>query len=230
MVMISAVCVALIVGPGQAFADPCPTSTEPTTAIETTPSTATPTSPIDTTSSVGTTPPIVEPPPPTTEPPLVNSAILIPPHFPTPATTAPQVALHAYCESYTPSVTPSAVPSTPEVTAPPTVAPTEIPAPAPIPPAYAPTTTPGNHDPPPPTNNAWIPLVVLCALAVAAGLAARAWRHRGGKFLKAHVTVASHRGVPVPFDVRHADGTGRDHILSVVPSVKSHSTTVEEVH
>ncbi|MGD1510060.1 hypothetical protein [Mycolicibacterium septicum] len=70
---------------------------------------------------------------------------------------------------------------------------------------------------------------MLCALAIAAGLAGRAWRHRGEKFLKAHVTVASHAGVPVPFDVRPADNTDSDHVLSVVPSETSRSTTVEEI-
>ncbi|MFN6544523.1 hypothetical protein [Mycolicibacterium nivoides] len=88
----------------------------------------------------------------------------------------------------------------------------------------------GGHDtPPPPTSNPWIPLLVLCALAIAAGLAGRAWRHRGAKFLKAHVTVATHPGVPVPFDVRPADNSDHDHVLSVVPSETSRSTIVEEI-
>ncbi len=214
MVMISAVCVALIVGPGQAFADPCPTSTKPTTE----PTTTEPTTTVPTTTEPTTTVPT------TTEPPI-DSSILIPRNFPSPnVAPSPSFKLNSFttCETDTPSVTSQTRPSTPVIAIPSQPSPTYV------------TTTPsvGRDDdpPPPPTNNAWIPLVVLCALAVAAGLAARAWRHRGGKFLKAHVTVASHRGVPVPFDVRHADGTGRDHILSVVPSVKSHSTTVEEVH
>lgn len=74
-----------------------------------------------------------------------------------------------------------------------------------------------------------MPLLVLCALAIAAGLGGRAWRHRGDKFLKAHVTVTSRPGVPVPFDVRPADNTDRDHILSVVPSETSRSIIVEEI-
>ncbi|OCB54234.1 hypothetical protein A5722_21825 [Mycobacterium vulneris] len=81
----------------------------------------------------------------------------------------------------------------------------------------------------PPPNNAWIALVVLCALAVGAGLGTRAWRHRGQKFLKTHVTVASHPGVAVPLGIRPIDDPDRDHILAVIPADISRSTTVEEV-
>ncbi len=157
--------------------------------------------------------------PPITEPPI-NSYIVIPPNFP-PPTPTPSFKLNSYttCETDTPTAT-STRPSSPAIVVPSQPSPTY------------PTVTPavGGHDtPPPPTSNPWIPLLVLCALAIAAGLAGRAWRHRGAKFLKAHVTVATHPGVPVPFDVRPADNSDRDHVLSVVPSETSRSTIVEEI-
>ncbi|WP_162463428.1 MULTISPECIES: hypothetical protein [unclassified Mycolicibacterium] len=94
---------------------------------------------------------------------------------------------------------------------------------------YTTTGNPGGDPPPPDLTGVWIALLLVCASVILAGLGARAWRHRGLNFLKSHVTVASHPGAPVPFDVRPTDKSDRDHILAVVPSEVSRSTTVEEI-
>ncbi len=228
---IAAVCAALVAGTGQALADPCETTTVPTTTTTEPLPTTTTTDPVPTTTTTDpiptttTTEPIptttsTEPEPQTGPSDYLEPNIVFPSYIPP---TSHPVNSFKTCESDTvdpETVAPQLSPS----------APSSGPTPSSLPPTYAPPTTPpptGPVDPPP--NNAWIPLVVLCALAIGTGMAARAWRHRGQKFLKTHVTVASHPGLAVPFDIRPTDDPDRDHILAVTSAEASRSATVEEV-
>lgn len=220
---IAAVCAALVAGTGQALADPCETTTVPTTTTTEPLPTTTTTDPIPTTTTTDPIPTTTstEPEPQTGPSDYLEPNIVFPSYIPP---TSHPVNSYKTCESDTvdpETVAPQLSPS----------APSSSPTPSSPPPTYTTPTIPrgGPVTDPPPPNNAWIPLVVLCALAVGTGMAARAWRHRGQKFLKTHVTVASHPGLAVPFDIRPTDDPDRDHILAVTSAEASRSATVEEV-
>jgi hypothetical protein len=73
-----------------------------------------------------------------------------------------------------------------------------------------------------------LPLLLLGALALAAGLLVRAYRRRGMSWLAAHVTVAPRTGPHPAFQSHPTDESGCDHVLSVVPVGVRHSTILEE--
>lgn len=204
---VAAICTALVAGTGQALADPCDTPTVPVVSstvptYEPTPTYA---------PSTESTPPTTETMPPTTE--------TMPPTTETTAPTTETTTTETPPTETTPSTSP----------APPFDWFTLIPTLTALPTFDNPRVALRANCEKLPPNNAWIALVVLCALAIGAGLGTRAWRHRGQKFLKTHVTVASHPGVAVPLGIRPVDDPDRDHILAVIPAEVSRSTTVEEV-
>ncbi len=210
---------AVIGGSVPAIADPCPTTTDPVptttdpvpTTTDPVPTTTDPTLTTNPTTVSTTAPPTT---PESTDGPWLKTI----PDFNPP--TAAHVHSYDTCESDTVSTTAPTV-GTPETGTWPSATPTTVPR-------SIPTTTISDTDSAPDSSALWLGLMLLCGLAIAAGVAARAWRHRGLKFLKNHVSVAPRHG-SAAFDTHPSDGPDPDHILAVVPTESSRSTTVEEV-
>jgi hypothetical protein len=87
----------------------------------------------------------------------------------------------------------------------------------------------GTDRPPPGLTALWVTPLVLCVLAILAAVAVRAMRRRGLDFVKTHVAVRQRPGSYAAAEVYRPDHSVRDHILCVVPTEVSESTTVEEV-
>lgn len=133
--------------------------------------------------------------------------------------TAPPVTTTVTAPPVTATVTAPASTTTVTVTAPTTN--------GPRPPTVTPTTvtvpqTPDGH------ISVWGTALVLALVGALLASAGRAYRRRGLKWMKTHVTVAPRPG-PVPsFETQPGDEFMRDHVFTVVPVQGKQSMTVEE--
>jgi hypothetical protein len=73
-----------------------------------------------------------------------------------------------------------------------------------------------------------LPLLLLGAVLLAAGLLVRLYRRRGMSWLAEHVTVAPRPGLDPAFQSQPTDESNCDHVFSVVPVAVSQSTILEE--